>query len=99
MSPNFNSWCGRHKLLFLFLLLSVPALALSRKDTRKGGDFDLSGILRPDLVNAPGDPTLRFPVMTAGGSVFSITYGWLDISNNSIRYTVVQPTSKSGHSF
>jgi len=37
--------------------------------------------------------------MRAGGSVFSITYGWLDISNSTIRYTVVQPTSKASHSF
>jgi hypothetical protein len=37
--------------------------------------------------------------MNTGGSVFSITYGWLDISNSTVRYTVVQPTSKSGHSF
>jgi hypothetical protein len=50
-------------------------------------------------VNAQTDPTLRFPVMNTGGSVFSITYGWLDISNSTIRYTVVQPTSKSSHSF
>jgi hypothetical protein len=50
-------------------------------------------------VNAQTDPTLRFPVMSTGGSVFSITYGWLDISNSTIRYTVVQPTSKSEHSF
>jgi hypothetical protein len=69
------------------------------KTKSKGGDFDLSGIVRPELVNAPGDPTLRFPVMPTGGSVFSITYGWLDISNSTIRYIVVQPPNKSGHSF
>jgi hypothetical protein len=74
-------------------------VGLAKKDTNKGGDFDLSGIVRPALVNAPSDPTLRFPVMTTGGSVFSITYGWLDMSNNTIRYTVVQPTSKSSHSY
>jgi hypothetical protein len=33
------------------------------------------------------------------GSVFSITYGWLDISSSTIRYTVVQPTRKSEHDF
>jgi hypothetical protein len=84
-------------LIFLF---SVPGLGLaSSRGKTKGGDFDLSGIVLPALVNAPGDPTLRFPVMPTGGSIFGVTYGWLDISNSTIRYTEVQPTSKSGHSF
>jgi len=47
-------------------------------------------------VNAQTDPTLRFPVMSMVGS---ITYGWLDISSSMVRYTEVQPTRKSGHTF
>jgi hypothetical protein len=96
-----ESGCGWRKvvLLFLFLCLACSALASGKSRNKGGGDFDLSGIVHPDLVNAPSDPTLRFPVMRTGGSVFSITYGWLDISNSTIRYTVVQPTSKSSHSF
>ena len=100
MSPNPASWHGWRKGLLLFLFLSVPWPGVAKtKSAVKGGDFDLSGIVHPDLVNAPGDPTLRFPVMGGGGSIFSISYGWLDISNSTIRYTVVQPTGKSSHSF
>jgi hypothetical protein len=64
-----------------------------------GSDSDLTNILLPELVNSDGDPTLRFPVMSIPGSVFTITYGWLDISSSTIRYTVVRPTSKSSYSF
>ena len=97
MSLNPTGWCWWRTALLLFLFLSVPSTG--RAKTKKGNDSDITNIVRPDLVNAETDPTLRFPIMSAGGSVFSITYGWLDISNSTIRYTVVQPTSKSGHSF
>jgi len=100
MSRNLSDWCGWRKVLLLFLFLSVPLVGLAKtKRSKGGGDSDLSGIIRPELVNAQTDPTLRFPVMNTGGSIFSVTYGWLDISNSTVRYTVVQPTSKSGHSF
>lgn len=100
MSPNSTVWCWSRTGLLLFLFLSVPSMGLAKtKGSVKGGDIDLSGIVRPDLMNATGDPTLRFPVMSMHGTVFSITYGWLDISGSTIRYTVVQPTSKSNHSF
>jgi hypothetical protein len=84
-------------VLLLFLFLGLPSWGLAK--TKKVDDSDISSIVRPQLVNAQTDPTLRFPIMNTGGSVFSITYGWLDISNSTVRYTVVQPTSKSGHSF
>ena len=97
MSLNSASWRWGRTGLLLFLFLSLPSVGLAKSKT--GNDSDITNIIRPDLVNAQTDPTLRFPIMSAGGSVFSITYGWLDISNSTIRYTVVQPTSKSGHSF
>jgi hypothetical protein len=100
MSPNPMGWCWWRKVLLLFLFLSIPMMGLARtKSSRKGGGVDLSGIVRPDLVNAQTDPTLRFPVMSMPGSVFSITYGWLDITSSTVRYTEVQPTRKSGHTF
>ena len=97
MSLNPTDWCWWRTVLLLFLFLSVPSMG--RAKTKKGNDSDITNIIRPNLVNAPADPTLRFPIMNTGGSVFSITYGWLDVSNSTIHYTVVQPTSKSGHSF
>jgi hypothetical protein len=88
-------------LLVLFLAFSVASIALAQKSmrTKRGSDTDLSRIVRPQLINANTDPTLRFPVMSMPGSVFSITYGWLDITSNTVRYTVVQPLSKSDHAF
>lgn len=100
MRPNSKGWCGWRAVLLLFLFLGVPSAGLAAaKKSKKSGDFDLTGIVRPDLVNAQTDPTLRFPIMRTGGSVFSITYGWLDISNSTIRYTVMQPPSKASQSF
>jgi hypothetical protein len=100
MIPNLAGWSGWRKAVLLVLFLSVPGMGVSSsRGKQKGGDFDLSGIIHPELVNASGDPTLRFPVMPTGGSIFGVTYGWLDISNSTIRYTVMQPKNKSDHSF
>ncbi|HTS68266.1 MAG TPA: hypothetical protein VMO17_04725 [Terriglobia bacterium] len=91
-------WRAGAVLLILFLSQSAPG-ASKTKGAKGGGGSDLSYIIRPELVNAQTNPTLRFPIMSAGGSVFSITYGFLDISESTVRYTVVQPGSKSSHSF
>ena len=100
MSPNPMGWRGWRKALLLLLFLGIPSVGLgAAKRQKKSGDYDLSGIVRPELVNAQTDPTLRFPVMNTAGSVFSITYGWLDISSNTVRYTEMQPTRKAGHAF
>jgi len=96
MNPNPKVWGWWRKVLLLFLFLSVPLVGLAKtKSSKQGGDSDLSSIIRPALVNAETDPTLRFPVM----STSSDTCGWLDISSSMIRYTEEQPTRKSGHSF
>ncbi len=97
MGREVPSGCGWRSAFLFCLWLSLPLLAPAK--TKKGLDTDLSNIIRPTLVNAQTDPTLRFPVMSMPGSVFSITYGWLDISNNSVRYTVAQPARKSEHDF
>ena len=99
MSPRLAGCYGWRKVLLLSLMMSIAGLALAKTKNTKGGDYNLTGIVHPELINAPADPTMRFPVMNAGGSVFSITYGWLDISNSMIRYTVMQPASKTNHSF
>src|ERR1035438_2902279 len=98
MSPNRGSSRGWRKVLLLVLFFSVPGVSLA-KTKNKGGDFDLSGIIRPDLINAKGDPALRYPVMPSEGSVFGVSYGWLDITNSTIRYTAAQPKNKSDRSF
>ncbi len=97
MSSEVSIGRGGRAIFFLCLSLCLPTVVEAK--TKKGIDTDLSNIVRPKLMNQQTDPTLRFPVMSVPGSVFSITYGWLDISNSSIRYTVVQPTRKSDHDF
>lgn len=84
--------------LVLLACVTLAQVAAAKKP-KESGDFDLTGIIRPDLVNGQTDPTLRFPVMDTGGSIFSVTYGWLDISGGMIRYTVMQPVGKANHSF
>jgi hypothetical protein len=99
MSPNTGAWRKAYTFLIIILILSVTSVAAAQKKPKRSqrtADTDVSNILRPQLVN--GD-TLRFPVMSLPGSVFSITYGWFDISSSMVRYTVAQPTSKSNHSF
>lgn len=97
MSLNPKGRCDWRTALILFLSLSVPSVGLAKtKNLKGGGNSDLSGIVRPELANAQTDPTLRFPVMSMSGS---ITYGWLDITNNTIRYSEVQPTRRANHTF
>ncbi|MDR3677135.1 MAG: hypothetical protein P4N24_16715, partial [Acidobacteriota bacterium] len=97
MSPNpkVRGWGRAVLLLIFFLSASCAALAVTKK-SKRGGDVDLTNIIRPQLLNAETDPTLRFPVMSMIGST---TYGWLDISSSTVRYTEMQPTRKSGRSF
>jgi len=97
ISPNPKGWRGWRTVLLLSLFLSVPSVCLAK--TKKSNDSDLSNMIRPDLVNAQTDPTLRFPVMRTEGAGFSATYGWLDISKSTIRYTVEEPNIKASQSF
>jgi hypothetical protein len=71
-------------------------MGLAKTKSSSGGDIDVADIIRPDLLNARTDPTLRFPIVSMSGA---ITYGWLDITSSTIRYTVVQPTNKTDHAF
>ena len=98
MISNRAGRTGWGKAIFTLLCLIVPCEGFA-KTKNKGGDFDLNGIIRPDLINAKTDPALRFPVMPEGGTVSGVSYGWLDISNSTIRYTAVQPKNKSDRSF
>jgi hypothetical protein len=102
MSPNPKPWRKGHALL-LFLIVCLTAVTAAqgaaKKRSTKNPAADLTNIVRPELVNGSSDPTLRFPVSSMPGTVFSITYGWLDITHSVIRYQEVQPQNKSKNSF
>ncbi|MGA3164717.1 MAG: hypothetical protein ABSF14_01220 [Terriglobia bacterium] len=106
MSPNPELRRMGRTFLLLFLIVSVTSAAaaqFAKKSARRRGEkpdtTDLEDILKPQLLNADSNPTLRYPIISTPGSVFSITYGWLDITRNTVRYQVAQPLSKSEHSF
>jgi len=81
-------------ILFGGLLLhSAPQKKSRSRDTAFGG------FVRAELINAETDPTLRFPVMHWYGSIWSVTYGWLEISRDAVRYEVQQPDNKRDHGF
>src|SRR5579872_3538779 len=102
MCPNPYVWRKGHAALILLLVLCVTnvaaALGAAKKRSKKNPDSDLSNLVRPDVINGDSDPALRFPVSSMPGSVFSITYGWLDITHTVIRYQVSQPANKSKNS-
>lgn len=72
-----------------------------RKSSKLARQQDQSGdITRPQLLGDSANPVLRYPVASfSGWSVYSTSYGWLDISRNGIRYTVVEPARKANESF
>jgi len=86
------------------LLLVVGATAIAAGGSRKRGvsdqDPSLTGITKPQLLNADTNPTLRYPVVSfSGWSVLSASYGWLDVSRETVRYTVVTPPKKASEGF
>ncbi|MFZ0959820.1 MAG: hypothetical protein WAO35_02865 [Terriglobia bacterium] len=94
---------GRTVLLF-FLVLgigSAVALGQARKKSKAGGGSgSLDDYLKPQLLNADSNPTLRYPVASfSGWSVKSTSYGWFDVTRNAIRYSVVQPADKISEGF
>ena len=97
MSPNRKTWRWRCRAFLLLPFFALPLVLLAQtKGSKRGGGSEISGTIRPDLLNAQVDPTLRFPVMSMSGST---TYGWLDITSSTIRYSVVQPANKANLSF
>lgn len=94
MNTNSYRWWRAGLLLFLFICATSVQPAAARKS--KGGDLDLSDLVRPELLNAQTKPTLRFPIMSVSGA---ITYGWLDIDSSTVTYTEVEPAKRSSRAF
>jgi hypothetical protein len=99
------NWLGALACLLVFLggtnAGGAQLATRSRKrGVRNSGFDDLSGMTQPQLLNADTDPTLRFPILNmSGSSVFSISYGWLDVNREGIHYTVAQPDKKKKESY
>jgi hypothetical protein len=96
--------CGWLAFLLIFICgvnAGGAQFARGAKRSAKNADNgDLSDIVRPQLLNADSDPTLRYPILNMSGvSIFSLSYGWFDISRKGIQYTVVQPDKKKDESY
>lgn len=83
-------------LLVLLLPSVASAQARARKASRLAQPATSNTSIQPQLLNADTQPTLRFPVARASNT---ISYGWLDISRQGVRYTVVQPAQKAADGF
>ena len=90
-------------VLLSFLVLLCPsfasAQARAKKSSRLAQPATSNTSIQPQLLNADTNPTLRFPVARASVTVSSISYGWLDISRQGVRYTAVQPAQKAADGF
>ena len=93
---------GRSRALLLLIVMMVGISAgAEQKAARQIGKPESSSNdnLRPQLLNADTNPTLRFPIARIGHMNGSISFGWLDVSRDSVRYHVEQPPGKSQDSF
>ena len=90
---NSNSMRLRRPFLLLVALALILGGPIAARAEKRVATSDLRNIIRPELLNAQSDPTLRYPVKSGD------TWGWLDITRDAIRYTVVQPAGKTDHSF
>ena len=107
MSSNYE---GRYKgrwVSALILIIFSVTLSAAGQFAKRGGrlssdrfdpaDFASS---KPQLLNADSNPTLRYPIVRFSGlSVFSASYGWLDVSREAVHYNAVSPPNKVQEGF
>jgi len=101
MNVGLKSRVRSGAVLLLFFMLAGVVRAAAQKPIRQIGKPEPSsnGNARPQLLNADTNPTLRFPIARMGHMNSTISFGWLDVSRNSVRYQVEQPPGKSQDSF
>src|SRR4029077_9106240 len=76
--------------------LAVP----TQKEKKAAVDDQTNEVIKPEILNAESNPSLRYPVANfSGWSIYSTSYGWFDITRQGIKYTVVQPEQKSNESY
>ena len=102
MSPNLDINRMGRTVLLLFIIMSVASAAALGQARKKsaGPGATPDDYLKPQLLNADANPTLRYPVASfSGWSVKSTSYGWFDVTRNGIHYGVVQPADKMNEGF
>jgi hypothetical protein len=104
MSSNYEDrYKGRWVLALILIILSMTLSAPGQRGGRLSSQrFDPADFAssRPQLLNADSNPTLRYPIANfSGWSVFSASYGWLDVSREAVHYNVVSPPSKAKEGF
>lgn len=92
---------GRTALLLCIITMVACAVAAAQARKKSAGPSATpDDYLKPQLLNADANPTLRYPVASfSGWSVKSTSYGWFDVTRNGIRYGVVQPADKMNEGF
>ncbi len=105
MKPESKGW-GRviWAAVLLLLLITVANSLLAqfgrRKSSKRAAEEEPEDLPKPQLLHAETNPTLRYPIASFSGiTVFSTSYGWLDVSRNVVRYTPVQPRGKLEEGF
>jgi hypothetical protein len=82
------------------MLAGIPSMGVQKSARpRVSPDSTSNDNLRPQLLNADTNPTLRFPIARMGHMNGTLSFGWLDISRSTVRYQVEQPAGKSQDSF
>lgn len=103
ISLNLPGWGMSRTVRLLCLILSVSMVAPAgqfAKRVKKPDAPNIDALLKPQLLNADTDPTLRYPIASfSGWSVFSTSYGWLDVTRKGIHYSVVDPPGKVAEGF
>jgi hypothetical protein len=87
-------------LLLFAMLAGIPGAA-SEKPARQSSKPESSSnsTTTSQLINTETNPTLRFPIARLGHMNGTISFGWLDVSRDMVRYHVEQPPAKSQDSF
>lgn len=104
MSLNLGVKRMGRAVLLLFIMMSVASAAAvgqaRKKSKAGGGSASPDDYLKPELLNADSNSTLRYPAASfSGWSIKSTSYGWFDVTRNGIRYSVVQPADKMSEGF
>lgn len=91
---------GAGFLLLVVMLTGVSGAAAEKVVRQRAKpEANSNGDVRPQLLHADTDPTLRFPIARMGRMNGTLSFGWIDVSRHAVRYQVQQPPTKSADSF